>query len=69
MEEAGVVVPETVPATLRYGLIDLEDDTRPVQYWLATNNFFAITRYNRSYYYAMAVIDLGQAIARQRSAR
>ncbi len=69
MEEAGVLMPDTVPATLRYGLIDLEDDLRPVQYWLATDNFFAITRYNRSYYYAMAVIELGQAISRHKSAR
>lgn len=69
LEDAGVVVPDNVPSTLRYGLIDLEDDDRPVQYWLATHNFFSITRYNRSYYYAMAVIELGQAISRQRSAR
>lgn len=69
MTSAGVLVPPSVPSTLNYGLIDLEDDTRPTQYWLATNNFFAITRYNRSYYYAMAVIELGQAIARQRSAQ
>lgn len=69
MEEAGVIVPDDVPATLSYGLIDLEDDDRPVQYWLATNNFFAITQYNRSYYYAMAVIELGRAVSRQRSAR
>lgn len=67
MEEAGVIVPTQVPATLSYGLVDLEDDDRPVQYWLGTGNFFAITRYNRSYYYAMAVIELGQAVSRQRS--
>ncbi len=69
MEDAGVIVPETVPSTLSYGLVDLEDDHRPVQYWLATENFFAITRYNRSYYYAMAVIELGQAVSDQRWSR
>ncbi len=67
MEDAGVIVPAQVPVTLSYGLVDLEDDDRPVQYWLGTGNFFAITRYNRSYYYAMAVIELGQAVSRQRS--
>jgi membrane-bound lytic murein transglycosylase B len=67
MDEAGVILPAQVPATLSYGLVDLEDDDRPVQYWLATGNFFAITRYNRSYYYAMAVIELGQAVSRQRA--
>jgi membrane-bound lytic murein transglycosylase B len=31
-----------------------------------TDNFFVITRYNRSSYYAMAVIELGEAIQRSR---
>ncbi|MFP5392867.1 MAG: lytic murein transglycosylase, partial [Gammaproteobacteria bacterium] len=31
-------------------------------YWLANDNFFAITQYNRSYFYAMAVIELGRAV-------
>ncbi len=69
MEEAGVIVPGDVPMALTYGLIDLEDDERPVQYWLATDNFFAITQYNRSYYYAMAVIELGREVNRQRISR
>lgn len=67
--EAGVIVPQQVPDAIIYGLVDLEDNGRPVQYWLGTNNFFAITRYNRSYYYAMAVIELGQAISRQRGVK
>ena len=69
MEDAGVIVPAQVPDNLVYGLVDLQDDDRPVQYWLGTDNFFAITRYNRSYYYAMAVIELGDAISRHRAAR
>lgn len=63
---AGVSVADGVPASVNYGLIDLQDGERPVQYWVGTNNFFAITQYNRSYYYAMAVIELGQAISRHR---
>lgn len=67
LEQAGVVVPDGAPAATSYGLIDLQDGERPVRYWIGANNFFAITHYNRSYYYAMAVIELGQAIARQRN--
>ena len=37
--------------------------------WVAgTDNFYAITRYNWSAYYAMAVIELGQAVAQARPA-
>lgn len=67
LTQAGVVVPDSTPATANYGLIYLQDGERPVQYWIGTNNFYAITQYNRSYYYAMAVIELGQAISRHRA--
>lgn len=38
-----------------------EPDIAPV-YWLVTGNFFAVTRYNRSYLYAASVLSLAQAI-------
>lgn len=63
---AGVIVPDDVPASHPYGLFDLEDGSHPTRYLIGTQNFFAITHYNRSYYYAMAVIELGQAIGRHR---
>jgi membrane-bound lytic murein transglycosylase B len=50
------------PAQLLYGLIDLQNGDNPTEYWLATDNFFAITKYNRSYFYAMSVIELGKAV-------
>ncbi|MEY4001626.1 MAG: hypothetical protein RI968_744, partial [Pseudomonadota bacterium] len=31
--------------------------------WLATPNFFAITHYNRSYFYAVSVLSLAQAVS------
>ncbi len=66
MKEAGVNVALTVPDTIPYGLVDLQDGERPTRYWIGTSNFYAITQYNRSFFYAMAVIDLGQAVGRQR---
>lgn len=38
-----------------------EPDQAPV-YWLVTPNFFAVTKYNRSYLYAASVLSLAQAI-------
>ena len=40
---------------------DLGDDER--EYWVGLHNFFVITRYNRSVMYALAVHQLGEAIA------
>ena len=34
-------------------------------YVLGTDNFYAVTRYNWSSYYALAVLELGQAVQAQ----
>lgn len=62
MKAAGVVPGVEPPADLRYGLIDLQNGGDPTEYWLGTDNFFAITQYNRSFFYAMSVVDLGKAV-------
>jgi membrane-bound lytic murein transglycosylase B len=48
--------------TDKFAVIELENGEQEPTYLLGTNNFYVITRYNWSSYYAMAVIELGQAI-------
>ncbi|OEZ61717.1 membrane-bound lytic murein transglycosylase B precursor [Duganella sp. HH105] len=59
---AGVTTAVPVPEQQNYGLVDLQNGAEPTEYWLANNNFFAITQYNRSYFYAMSVVELGRAV-------
>lgn len=47
-------------------LVELQNGDNPPSYVAGTENFYAITRYNWSSYYAMAVIGLGQAVAAAR---
>jgi membrane-bound lytic murein transglycosylase B len=62
LKAAGVTPTVEPPADMLYGLVDLQNGTEPTEYWLGAPNFFAITKYNRSFFYAMSVVDLGRAV-------
>ncbi len=60
--QAGGIGSTGLPPGRQYGLIDLQNGKEATEYWVAGNNFYAITQYNRSYYYAMSVLDLASAV-------
>ena len=66
--DAGVVVDAEVNAAEKVKLLQLENKDG-FEYWLARQNFYVITRYNRSALYAMAVYQLAQAIRAEYEAR
>jgi membrane-bound lytic murein transglycosylase B len=50
-------------------LIDLETPGQATEYWLGFDNFYVITRYNRSSFYAMSVFQLAEAVREVRHNR
>jgi membrane-bound lytic murein transglycosylase B len=59
--QSGVTTEPPLPADQAVALLQFEQPNGP-EYWLTANNFYVITRYNRSPLYAMAVYQLSKAI-------
>lgn len=66
LRERGVIPYGESPGNLPATLIELENDGGN-EYWLGFNNFFVITRYNRSVNYAMSVLQLADEIRAARN--
>ncbi len=67
LEDAGAVLDEFGREhTGLLALVELRNGDDAPSYVAGTENFWALTRYNWSAYYAMAVLDLGETIARER---
>jgi membrane-bound lytic murein transglycosylase B len=63
MLDAGAVLSDAGRAHVGpLALVMVENGDRPPSHYAGTTNFFSLTRYNRSSYYALAVIHLGQAV-------
>ncbi len=66
MQALGAVLERAPAGEARLALVQLQNGTAAPSYVAGTENFWVVTRYNWSAYYAMAVIELGRAIAAQR---
>ncbi|THT98701.1 lytic murein transglycosylase B [Lampropedia puyangensis] len=60
---------QLMPSGQRYegqmALVELKNGENPPEYIAGTENFYAVTRYNQSSYYALAVLQLGEAVQRR----
>jgi membrane-bound lytic murein transglycosylase B len=62
LREAGVEFDSPQPAGAKVVLIELASAERPSDFRVGLRNFYVITRYNRSAFYAAAVADLARAL-------
>jgi len=57
-----VLPPEAASVDSTLALVELQNGTAAPSYVAGTSNFYAVTRYNWSSYYALAVVELGEAV-------
>ena len=64
LQDKGVEVLDASGYAQPLALVQLFNADEAPSYVAGTENFFVITRYNRSSYYALAVIELGEAVSK-----
>jgi membrane-bound lytic murein transglycosylase B len=67
LDQNGVSTLDGRPAAAIATLVDLETPGAQTEYWLGYRNFYVITRYNRSSFYAMSVFELAEALRLRRA--
>jgi membrane-bound lytic murein transglycosylase B len=66
LREHGVETRSSLPVDTAVALIDLPTPEAPTEFRLGMRNFYVLTRYNRSSFYAAAVHDLAQELKLRR---
>lgn len=59
----GVTTTADLPVEAGCALLELETPGQDSEYWIGLQNFYALTRYNRSSFYAISVFELAREIA------
>lgn len=59
---AGVTPASGLRQTAPAALVELETPGSATEYWLGYRNFYVITRYNKSSFYAMSVFELAETL-------
>ncbi|WP_168204256.1 lytic murein transglycosylase B [Aliikangiella coralliicola] len=67
-ESAGINLDQVKGKSDKVGIFPFELTDGSNEHWLAGDNFYVITRYNRSSMYALAVFQLSQAISEKKNA-
>lgn len=62
LADMGVLPQLPLPSTVKAVLVPLETSPGVTRYWLGLNNFYVITRYNKSTLYAKTVQEMAQEL-------
>jgi len=69
LHTAGYEFESSLPSAAKAAAFSFESGPSSTEYWVGFNNFWVITRYNRSTKYALAVHELAEAITREFNSR
>ncbi len=68
LDQYGITLTETLDEDALCALIEFDTPNAESEFWIGLANFYVITRYNQSSFYAMSVHALAQALKTQISA-